>query len=172
MHARANRGGWVTGVGLIAVGLLILTAQFIRSDWLGLLFLPTLGLIFLVWGSAARNVGLLIPGGVLIGIGLGTFLIESAFPGLEDTATGGVFLLSFSLGWGLITLLSAVFTDRVHWWPLIPGGIMALIGGTLLVGGAALEALGLTGRWWPLGLIGLGIWLLLRRGARQEEAEQ
>jgi hypothetical protein len=167
VDTQTNRGKRVAGVGLIAIGLLILVAQFIRSDWLGLLFLPALGLVFLVWGSVARSVGLLIPGGILSGIGLGVFLIEKAIPGLEDVGMGGVFFLSFGLGWGLITLLSAIFTDEVHWWPLIPGGILALIGGMLLVGGVALEVLDLIGRWWPLSLVGLGFWLLLRRNVRR-----
>ncbi len=168
MEREVTRNRLIAGVGLIIVGLMILAAQFVRSDWLGFLFLPTLGLVFLVWGSAARNVGLLIPGGILSGIGLGVFLIEKGIPGLEEMGKGGVFFLSFGLGWGLITLLSAVFTDRVHWWPLIPGGIMVLFGGALWMGGAALEVLNFVGRWWPLVLIGLGLWLLLRRGMRPQ----
>lgn len=166
MGKSVERGRLTAGIGLIVIGLLILAAQFVRSDWMGLLFLPALGLIFLVWGSVAQNVGLLIPGGVLSGIGLGVFLTEVVFPGLESVGTGGVFLTSFGLGWGLITLLSAIFTDRVHWWPLIPGGILGLIGGLLLMGGAGLAVLELIGRWWPLVLIGLGLWLLLRHGNR------
>ncbi len=163
MDTQTNRGKLVAGIALILIGLLALAAQVIGTEWLGLLFLPALGLIFLVWGGIARSVGLLIPGGILGGISLGVFLIER-MPALSTGgASGGVFLLSFALGWGLITLLSAVFTDRVHWWPLIPGTIMALIGGALLAGGAALEVLDLIGRVWPLGLIGLGLWLFFRR---------
>lgn len=167
MEKGIDRSHLTAGIGLIVIGLLILVAQFVQSDWMGLLFLPALGLIFLVWGSVARNVGLLIPGGILSGIGLGVFLNEVVFPGLEGAGTGGVFLTSFGLGWGLITLLSAIFTDQVHWWPLIPGGILGLIGGLLLMGGAGLAVLEIVGRWWPLGLIGLGLWLLLRRGSRE-----
>ncbi len=173
MKTRVDRSGWIAGVGLIVIGLFILAAQFVQAEWLGLLFLPMLGLVFLIWGSIARSVGLLIPGGILSGLGLGVFLIEGAIPGLEDVAMGGVFFLSFALGWGLITLLSAVFTDRVHWWPLIPGGILALVGGMLLVGGTALEVLDFIGRWWPVGLIGLGLWLLVQRmGANETDGSE
>jgi len=167
MKTQVSRSRLIAGLALIAIGLVTLAAQFVQWDWLGLLFLPTLGVIFLVWGCVTRNVGLLIPGGILSGTGLGAFLIEHAIPGLGDEASGGVFLLSFALGWGLITLLSAIFTPRTHWWPLIPGGIMVLIGGGLVLDGAVLDLLALIGRWWPLGLIAAGLWLILRHGKAQ-----
>ena len=134
---------------LIAIGVLVLVAQFGGSETLGLLFLPALGLIFLIWGSAARSVGLLIPGGILSGIGLGVYLTGGPLSHLEGEAEGAVFLLSFAAGWALITLLSGLICGQTHWWPLIPGGIMAFIGGALLIGGAALTAL----EWVGLSLI-------------------
>ncbi len=167
MEKSIDRNRLSAGIGLIVIGLLVLAAQFIRSDWVGLLFLPALGLIFLVWGSATRNVGLLIPGGILSGLGLGVFLIEVVHPNLESVDTGGIFLASFGLGWGLITLFSAIFTDRTHWWPLIPGSILGLIGGLLLTGDVGLEVLEFAGKLWPVALIGLGLWFLLRRGSRE-----
>ena len=163
VNGREVRNRWIAGIALIAIGVLVLVAQFSKSELLGLLFLPGLGLIFLLWGSAVRSVGLLIPGGVLSGIGLGAYLMEGPLSYLEDEAEGAVFLLSFAFGWALITLLSALVCREVHWWPLIPGGIMALIGSALLVGGPALTALEWTGKVWPLILIGLGAYLLLRR---------
>jgi len=168
------RHRWLAGIALIAIGVLVLVAQFAGSEMLGLLFLPGLGLIFLIWGSAARSVGLLIPGGILSGIGLGVYLLGGPLSYLEGEAEGAVFLLSFAAGWGLITLLSAVVCRETHWWPLIPGGIMALIGGALLAGELGLTALDWAGKLWPLILIGLGAYLLVRRqrftsGSNDEE---
>jgi hypothetical protein len=161
--AREVRGRWMAGIALIAIGVLVLVAQFAKSETLGLLFLPGLGLIFLIWGSAAHSVGLLIPGGILSGIGLGVYLMGGPLSHLEGQTEGAVFLLSFAAGWGLIALLSGLVCRETHWWPLIPGGIMAFIGGMLLIGGAALTALEWAGKAWPLILIGFGLYLLLRR---------
>jgi hypothetical protein len=160
-----RRQGWVAGAILIGIGLLALLGQFIEGDLLELIFLPGLAAIFLVWGIVTRNGGLMIPGGILAGIGLGAILASGPYAGLGGEATGGVFLLSFALGWGLITLLTALFTDEVTWWPLIPGGIMAVIGGGLLAGGVALQALDLAGRFWPVALIAIGLYLLFKRSS-------
>jgi hypothetical protein len=157
------RHRWMAGVALIAIGVLVLVVQFADSEALGLLFLPGLGLIFLIWGMAVRSVGLLIPGGILGGIGLGVYLMAGPLSGLEGEAEGAVFFLSFAGGWVLITLLSGLVCREAHWWPLIPGGIMALIGGALLAGGPALTALNWAGKSWPLIPIGFGLYLLLRR---------
>ena len=172
LDARDARNRWLTGIALIAIGMLVLVVQFAKSETLGLLLLPGLGLIFLLWGSLARSVGLFIPGGVLSGIGLGVYLTAGPLSYLEGEAEGAVFLLAFAAGWGLITLLSALVCRETHWWPLIPGGIMALIGGALLAGGPGLTALEWAGKLWPLILIGLGAYVLVRRQAGQRASSE
>jgi hypothetical protein len=118
-------------------------------------------LLFLVWGIVTRTSGLLVPGGILTGIGTGVYLMN-ALP-LEGDAEPGVFLLSFGGGFALITLLSAIFTEEIHWWALIPGGILATIGGALYAGGIAQDVLEIIGRFWPVALILVGIYILFRR---------
>lgn len=171
-EATRRNGKMVAGAALIVLGLLALAAQFVQGDWLELLFLPALATVFLVWGVLARQVGLLIPGGILGGIALGAYLIEGPLAGLEEASSGGVFLLAFSLGWGLITLLSGLVTEKTHWWPLIPGGIMALIGAGLLAGELGQMLLNLAGKAWPLALIAIGLYLLVarRQAAAADEA--
>lgn len=168
----AHRNRTVGGAALIGIGLLLTLGQVVETDWLGLLFLPVLGLIFLLWGIGTRNAGLLIPGGILSGIGLGAFLTEGALQGIPNEQTGGAFLLCFGAGWMVITVLSALFTDEPLWWPLIPGSILALIGGSLLAGGIALEIVTVLGdvirRAWPVALIAFGLYLILRRRSAQE----
>ncbi|NJN44998.1 MAG: hypothetical protein HC806_09955 [Anaerolineae bacterium] len=158
---RENRGRWITGLAFIALGLLWLAQEFVEIDGFGAIVLPGLAVIFLLWGIVTRSGGLLIPGGILAGIGTGVWLM-STLP-LEGSGQAGVFLLSFAGGWGLITLLSAIFTDETQWWALIPGGIMTLIGGALMAGGVALDILSLAGRFWPVILIVIGISVLLKR---------
>ncbi len=157
------RNRWIAGVALVAIGLIALIANFVESPSLGMLIVPTLGLIFTLWGIAVRQIGLVIPGGILSGIGLGVYLMDGPFSHLAGEAEAGIFLLAFSLGWFLISGLSAYVCGRVLLWPLIPGGILAVIGGALLVGGTALVVLEWVGKLWPLALIAAGAYLVLRR---------
>lgn len=154
----------IAGIALISIGVLALAAQFIEWEVLGLLFLPMLALIFIVWGIVTREGGLLIPGGILAGIGAGVVLMDSsiATAATGETAEAGIFLVAFAAGWVLVTLLSAIFTDETIWWALIPGGILGAIGGALMVGGPALSLLELVGRLWPLALVAAGAYLLYR----------
>ena len=159
----ARRQRTVTGVALVGIGLLALGGHLLPLGAAGVLFLPALGLIFLAWGIVARTIGLLIPGGILSGIGLGAFLIEQPLAHLDGEARGGVFLLAFAAGWALIALLATRVDRRAHWWPLIPGGIMAAIGLATVAGGAAVQALAAIGGAWPIGLIAVGLYLVLWR---------
>lgn len=175
-HPKTNsdqRNRWMAGVALIGIGLLVLLGQFVNTEGFGLLFVPMLSLIFLVWGAVTRTVGLLIPGGILAGIGLGVFLIEVPFSRIEDPAKGGIFLLAFALGWALITVMSWLFTANTHRWPLIPGGIIALLGVLTLTGGTGLEilapAMAFIGRLWPLGFIVVGLYVLLQARAKSRK---
>ena len=156
----------VAGLALIVIGLVALAAQFIDSPNLGLLVLPTLAIIFLAWGLITRTFGFIIPGGILAGIGLGAILVQSDLTSQHELMQGGVFMLAFAGGWALITLLSVFTTDRLQWWPLIPAGIMAIIGALLLAGEAGLKVLELSEYIWPIALIVVGLAIILRRYSR------
>lgn len=171
MHVKRNE--LVGGLLLITFGILALVAQFVDlPDFSGMLVLPAIAALFIVAGIAGRQIGFFIPGGIIAGIGLGAILTEGPLANAGGDAEGGVFLLSMAAGWALITLLSALFTGKTHWWPLIPGGIMALIGGGLLLGGAFVAVLELLGKLWPviLILVGAGILLQNARGGREKGA--
>ncbi len=158
-----RREAMVGGTLLIAIGVLVLLAQNIKTEALGLLFLPALGGLFLVAGIVGRQAGFIIPGGILTGMGLGVIFTQSPQFAAAETAQGGVFFIGFALGWFLIPVLTKLFTCETHWWALIPGTIMALIGGALLLGGSALNVLEFAGRWWPLILVALGLSIIVRR---------
>jgi hypothetical protein len=161
---RAPQNNRAIGAVLIIIGLVALAGQFLTQFDLSYLILPGLGIGFLAWGILSRQAGLLIPGGILSGIGLGVILTQAVGRvEMESELGAAVFMLSFAAGWGLITLLSAVFTDETHWWPLIPGGIMAAIGGALLIGGPALAIMEFFGRVWPVLLIVAGAYLIWRQ---------
>ena len=160
--SRARRG-MVGGTILIMLGLLIFAEQVFQTHLTGLLFLPLLGVAFLAWGILCQRPGLLIPGGILLGIGAGSILVDGPFHSLAEPARGGAFLLAFGAGWLLITLASILFMRRMTWWPLIPGGIFGLLGSAMLIGGPMLALLNLTNLIWPLALVAIGLMLILRR---------
>lgn len=166
-HRRRTQRTIIMGGALIAFGVLALIANFAQSSLLGLLILPAVGVIFLVWGILVRQVGLLIPGGILLGIGVGTLLSQEVIVGLSDTQHGGVVTLSMGLGFLLIIPLALIFTRARVWWPVFPGVVLALIGVALLIGGQALTALEIAGRFWPVLLIAIGLYFVYRASRRR-----
>lgn len=161
-QAKEKNEDLVWGIILIAIGLFVLTARFIELDesLLGLAILPLLGIGFLTWGITTREAGLMIPGGILSGIGLGVVLLNGPFDFLSGDDSGGIFMFSFAFGWVLITITSALFSDETQWWPLIPATIMTLIGLGIFAGGIFWSLLSIISGLWPVGLILIGLYIL------------
>lgn len=145
----------VSGLGLVALGIVFLVSQYIEID--GRFFVSLLGLGFIVWSVIGRSSGLLIPGGILSGIGLGIVLTESSFAAsLNGDGGGALFMLAFAAGWFSIPVLAKLFFNDYQLWPVIPGGIMALIGIGILTDGILLDVIGSVGQFWPVILIVIG----------------
>lgn len=120
-----------------------------------------ISLTFLVWGSAKKSIGLLIPGLLVGTIGTGVFNgwdTVGDVNGLRDT---GIMLVWFSLGWILITVGSRILQKRFIWWPLIPGGVFAMVGSGLYIGGNPTNAAAFLQNTGSIALIILGIYLIL-----------
>ncbi|MDZ4159829.1 MAG: hypothetical protein U1B80_08565 [Anaerolineaceae bacterium] len=133
-----------------------------------LYILVGLGAAFLVWGLAAKLFGLIIPGCLLVTIGVGIYLAWASTNGQNSLARTGIMLVSFAFGWGLITLFSRRVTPRFLWWPLIPGGMLAMVGWGLYLSGNPDNAINFIGNTGSVGLILFGLYLLLlRRGIQQ-----
>jgi len=149
----------------IAAGVILIVfgAATLLQRWLdiGNYIVLLLGFGMLIWGSVSHRTGWIIPGGVLTGIGLGVLAMQGPwqFPVADQS---GIFLVCFAMGWFLITLLTALFTCT-QWWALIPGGIMALIGGSILVTNGAIRGLDLNLVYAAI-LIVVGLVLLVFRG--------
>ncbi|MGD0708422.1 MAG: hypothetical protein ABSA51_08210 [Anaerolineaceae bacterium] len=127
-----------------------------------------LGLAFLVWSVSQRLFGLAIPGSLLIGVGLGVFLGWSNLEHINGLAQTGMTLVWFGISWGLIIIFGRVIMERFIWWPLIPGGVLAMVGWGLYIGGNPGSALSFIGNTGSLGLVIVGAYLLLlRRGIRK-----
>lgn len=162
----AGRAYWalLPGFLLVGSGLPFLFGRVLIFE-LVFAILLAVGLALLVWGVAQKLIGLLIPACLLLGIGPGIYFAWSrseVYNGLTET---GVMLVWFALGWALITIVLRVVSEKFVWWPLIPGGLMAVVGWGLYIGGDPGNGLAFIGNTGSIGLIIFGIYLLLlRRG--------
>ena len=146
--------GWLPGVILIAVGETLFAVQLFHLD--GDVIVLVIGLVFAIAFAATRRYGILIPAGILTGLGLGIVLEDSGVQG-EPVVLG--------LGLGFLAIYAAdALTSGARapgrWWPLIPGAILTVIAGAESTFGA--EGARLIEQGWPILLIAAGAWLLLR----------
>jgi hypothetical protein len=119
---------WGIGAALIAIGVIFLLDQYFKTGWLMQLILPVSGAIFLFWGIVYRRFGLIIPGSILAGLGVGGFLAFSHFFSFSTYTRIGLLLAVFALGWVSITVFSLIFRERMAWWPLIPASVLFSVG--------------------------------------------
>jgi hypothetical protein len=158
-----RRRSGLGGIILIAIGALFLAGELMPSMLIGQYLLLTLGVVFLAWGIVTRKGGLLIPGSILSGLGTGVVILTRSQAYLQAPADGGVMVTCLALGFAAITLLTALFAERTHWWALIPASVLGLVGSSLLLGDENLSNLVFLGQIWPLFLIILGVALLFKR---------
>ena len=166
----SQRAWWSLMVGslIVSTGAVFLFTPLRLLDFV---LYVTIGLVIplLAWGAAEKLIGLLIPGCILMGAGPGVYLAWGVDSDQNALVRTGVMLVLFALGWGLITLSSRFITEKFIWWPLIPGGILAVVGWGLYIGGNPGNAASIIGNTTSIGIIIIGFYLLLmRRGIRKE----
>lgn len=147
-------GSVVGGLVLIAVGLGLLAVQFF-GDIAGSVMVLLIGVAFLVGYGFLDAYGLLIPGAIVTGLGVGIVLTENF------NASDGVAGLSLGIGFLSIYAIDRVRSGQNRWWPLIPGGILTVLG----VGSTIVGVRELVMTYWPLILVAIGvlvIWKSLR----------
>lgn len=152
----------VPGGIILTIGLVFLLTELRFLDfvlWIG----TGIGVILLIWGIYWRLFGLIIPGSLLITISPGIYLAWARTYELNPLAKTGIMIAVFSIGWFLIILFSRVTTAKFIWWPLIPGGILAMVGWGLYIGGDPGNAPAFIANTGSIGLIIFGIYLLLMR---------
>jgi hypothetical protein len=154
---RRPSGRLVAALILIALGTVFLITNLTALEFGGGLILLGLAAAFAIGRFVTGQYGLAVPAGVLAGIG-GFVALEEA--GLVSDGGGWLFvmlgagfLLTYVLGWRL----GAV-------WPFFPAAALAAFGA--LVGGwvdaAWLAPYAVLAPYWPLVLVTIGAWLLLR----------
>jgi hypothetical protein len=142
-----NRALW--GIILVGAGILFLVDQLFSFQGFGSFFLLAIGGAFM-YAYFNKNRWAVIPGGILLGLGAGTLLQD-----LDVFNFWGGGIVPFMLGLGFCTIW---FFERRHWWALIPGGILTVAGLSTLI---------VIGRFWPLILIALGVYLLYEQSRRK-----
>jgi len=146
--------GWLPGVILIAVGVTLFAVQLLHLD--ADVIVLVIGLVFATAFAGTRRYGLLVPAGILTGLGFGILLEDFGVRG-EPVVLG--------LGLGFLAIFGADLLAsgaRVpgRWWPLIPGTILVIIAGVESTFGS--EGARVIEQGWPILLIAAGAWLLLR----------
>ena len=141
-----DRAAVTLGSVLIVIGAVLLAGRFSDTVAAGD---PALwiGLGFLTWWAFSGSYGLLVPAGVLTGLGVGLMLDHAEF-------YGNPVALGLGVGFLAIYALDALRRQRSSsWWPLVPGAVLVVVG--LLQNTSGWDSLGELG--WPLFLIVIGI---------------
>jgi hypothetical protein len=156
--AHTSRGRTWAAATLIGIGagsLAIRTLDVTPAG--GAMIVLALGIAFLTAHLVTREYGLLVPAGILSGLGAG--IVASQHLVIAETVSSGLIVLGLGLGFLSIWVIGQVLrVARHHWWPLIPGGILTVIGGSLVLGGQAVQVL----EFWPAVLVGAGLLVLWR----------
>lgn len=155
---------WMLLISMIGVGL-SLSFSRLKPGLLDFVLFCSLSVsvVFLAWGYYRRKMSLIIPALLLSTIGGGVYSAWSQTENSGGLRQTGLMLAWFALGWILITVVSRIIEKRFLWWPLIPGGILLMVGSGLYIGGNPENALGFLGNTGSVALILLGIYLILLR---------
>ena len=149
----------MAGLVIAGIGLFFLAGQ-LEPD-IGRFATVFIGLALLAVFVVTREYGFLVPGSILTGIGIGIVLDSAASGEVES----GVMMLALAGGFLGIWVIGSIYRlPQNHWWPLIPGGILTLIGMVQITRTDAAETL----RLWPIVLIILGAFLLAKAIARRD----
>lgn len=138
------------GFVLMMVGLVFFFRprfdDFFESEYV----LLVMGLVFLGAYLSQKRYWLMVPAGVLMGLGVGRLLDKN----LTGFAEGDQ--LGLGVGFLAIYLVPLLYQRKSHWWPLIPGGVLIL---------SAFESTENIARYlfdhWPLALVAAGALLVV-----------
>jgi len=154
---RPHSGGVVGGLILIALGTIVLFSTWFPAG--GAWIFLGLGAAFLVARVLTGHHGYAVPAGILLGFGSYVWFTETGM--LSPAGSGGLFFVFLGLGF-LAVYAIAARAQAV--WPVLPG--MLLIGFGAFVqatsNGVPFAQFWWLGQYWPLSLVAIGAWLLLR----------
>lgn len=153
-----NAGAYVGATLLILIGAFALLANLLGATYFYESIPLAIGIAFAVAYVFTRQYGFLVPAGILSGVGAGVLASAAVNP-----SDGGPYVV-LALGLGFLSIFAvdvAVSGTALRWWPLIPGGLMLLVGT-----GMAGQSQGFIHQaqvWAPVVLIALGVLILVVR---------
>jgi len=146
-------GRLIAGASLVVAGLGLFALEALgEAGDAAVLFV--IGAVFLAIYFMRRIYGLLVAGSITFGVGLG-IVAERVFE-----STGDITVIGIGIGFVMIYGIDRATTSTAHWWPLIPGAILLIIGITQLAGSIG-EFI------WPALLIAAGVALLAGASRRR-----
>lgn len=149
--ADPRRGRRVAALVLLTVAGFALLSPHIPWSWRGGILLP-MGVVFLVWAALVRSAGLMVPGGVLSGLGVGLGLMPQFGPAAMMFGMAGGFLLVAGMN-------RLVIGRTFAWWPLWPAAGLSFAGLMVIFGREQRELWRLAGEFWPYAAIAAALWL-------------
>jgi len=139
----------IAGFAVIGMGLGLWVLQ--RFDAIGpSAFFFLIGGAFMAAYLARKEYGFLIPACILLGLGAGSIDQGSLFDFGDSKQIG--------LGFGFVAifLIALLYERKSHWWPLIPGAALILLGLD-----RTREVFAFLYKNWPLALVLVGVLILL-----------
>jgi hypothetical protein len=139
----------IAGFAVIGMGLALWVLQ--RYEAIGpSAFFFLIGGAFMAAYLARKEYGFLIPACILLGLGAGSIGAGSFF-GFGDATW-----LGLGFGFVAIFLIALLYERKSHWWPLIPGAALILLGLD-----RTREVFAFLYENWPLALVLVGVLILL-----------
>ena len=140
----------------IAILIALVTLDVLRDDAVAFYVLIAIAIPFLaVFYYNRAQWWPLIPAYVLVAVAVMIGL--TGLEVLEDDLVAGYVLIAIAIPFFVVYA-----RNRTQWWPLIPGGILAIIGLSFLIAEGAFVYIG------ALALVLVGGWILLRAFIRKE----
>ena len=160
------RGGSALSRGFLPLALITLGVVFLLSNLIpdrgrAALIVLGLGAAFAIGRLTTSRYGYAVPAGILMAIGVYVLVHEFDIQGLRGMSSAGLFFVLLGLGFAAVYVIGL---RPAEIWPLFPAVILVGLGLVLL--GASwigpLASLSWITAYWPVALVLLGAWLLLR----------
>ncbi len=107
-----------------------------------------------------RHIGWVVAASLVIGLVFSLLLVAAPFVPAAESELTGALLCGFALGWAMLAVLSARFSDQPQRWAVVPAVFMGVSGLLLLGFGSSVHRVL---SWvWPPVLLLLVVWMIVR----------
>ena len=106
------------------------------------------------------HIGWIVAGSLATGLVAALLLVAAPFIPAEESELTGALLCGFALGWAILAVLSARFSDQPQRWAVVPALFLGLSGLLLVVFGAGVQ--GVLSWIWPPALLALVVWMIVQ----------